>query len=186
MHFSPVVRNYWPLIKSTEVQTCVLLFLFTLVLLPLGLLTTALPKSLELEAFLSTPGLGFEAFLSMVGLAALELLLFLSVGFDTFLSNGRALISLGFKLFSTLKFSYTGAFGLLLSLSADIIGDFLIFSWVEDEVSERGDFSETRALEAMVWAAYPLTAAVRMPVRVLRRPEGKPRGVRMGEGAPSL
>ena len=95
-------------------------------------------------------------------------------------------MSLGFKLFSTLKFSYTGAFGLLLGLCAVIIGDFLIFSWVEDEVSARGDFSETRALEAMVWAAYPLTAAVRMPVKVLRRPEGKPRGVRMGEGAPSL
>ena len=82
----------------------------------------------------------------MVGFAAFELLLFLSLGYDTFLSNGRALISLGFKLFSTLKFSYTGAFGLLLGLGADIIGDFLIFSWVEDEVSERGDFSETRAL----------------------------------------
>ena len=95
-------------------------------------------------------------------------------------------MSLGFKLFSTLKFSYTGAFGLLFALGAVIIGDFLNFSWVEDKVSECGDFSETSALEAMVWAAYPLSAAVRMPVRVLRRPKGKPRGVRMGEGTPSL
>ena len=167
--------------------TCVLLFRLTLALFPFGLLGKAFPRSLGFEAFLSTVGFEFDAFLSTVGLA-FELLLsilFLSFGFETFLSKGCALISLGFL--STRMFSYTGVLvgGLLLGLVTIPTGDFLTFSCPTDETSARGDFSETRLLDEIVGAAYP-RAAVRMPVKVLRRPEGKPIGVRIGEGAPSL
>ena len=130
-------------------RTCVLLFRLTLALLPFELLGIAFPKSLGFEAFLSTVGFGFDAFLSTVGFA-LELLLsmscplFLSFGFDTFLSKGCALISLGFL--SIRMFSYTGVLygGLLLDL--DTIPTI-------DRFSARGDFSDTRALDAIVGAA---------------------------------
>ena len=160
-------------------RTCVLLFRLTLALLPFELLGIAFPKSLGFEAFLSTVGFALELLLSM------SCPLFLSFGFDTFLSKGCALISLGFL--SIRMFSYTGVLygGLLLDLDTIPTGDFLIFSCPTDRISARGDFSETRAFEAMVGAAYP-RAAVRMPVKVLRLPEGKPRGVRIGEGTPSL
>ena len=172
--------------------TWVLLFRFTLtLLLPLGLLGKAFPKSRVLEAFLSTVGLGLETFLSTVGFPfeprlSISCPLFLSLGFDTFLSKGWTLISLGFL--STLMFSYTGILleGLLLDLDTITTGDFLLtFSCTTDRVSARGDFSDTLALDAIVGAAYP-RAAVRMPVKVLRLPEGKPIGVRIGEGTPSL
>ena len=171
--------------------TWVLLFRFTLtLLLLLVLLGKAFPKSRVFEVFLSTVGFGLETFLSTVGLAfepRLSIIcpLFLSLGFDTFLSKGWTLISLGFL--STLMFSYTGILlgGLLLDLDTITTGDFFTFSCTTDRTSARGDFSDTLALDAIVGAAYP-RAAVRMPVKVLRLPDGKPMGVRMGEGTPSL
>ena len=169
-----------------------LLFRFTLtLLLRFGLLGKAFPKSRVFEAFLSTVGFGLETFLSTLGFEfdprlSISCPLFLSLGFDTFLSKGWTLISLGFL--STLMFSYTGILlgGLLLDdLDTITTGDFLTFSCTTDRTSARGDFSDSLALDAIVGAAYP-RAAVRMPVKVLRLPDGKPIGVRMGEGTPSL